>query len=137
MEILALIIIAASAGAAGPTYKCKNAAGQWTEEACVGAAAPAESEYGKAERIQRGAAARRESWDQVYSSYCHQLGYQAGYSKCVSEQVEAAEWAYEIATSSAPDSREYLRLAKCVSLFRNEVTNVVDARRAKHCYISP
>lgn len=37
MDFAAIVMLVASMG---PTYKCKDAAGNWSEAACVGAAAP-------------------------------------------------------------------------------------------------
>lgn len=120
-------------------YKCKDAAGNWTEQACTGAAAPQESASAGARRTAEANKAAREALLDQYIKYCSQLGYRSLNSSvsCGIDHVNALEYLQRIESENAEGSVQRLRLGKCVGRNYNEATKLLDAKSAKVCYLLP
>lgn len=125
MRLVALLFITLiiSPAAIAAKYKCKDAAGNWTEAACTGALAPPpKPEDPEAKRKERQA-----GWEKICGN--NSISYTL---RCIQDHEIDYHEMETILTGPPSNLRD--KAARCYLRWFKEAAGIVDARMWRHCY---
>mgnify|MGYP007107589277 CR=1 FL=1 len=121
VSLLTLVLLNPAAN--GATYKCKDAAGNWTEVACTGAAAPPP----KPEDPEAAMKARRAGWEKLCDSRSWDYT-----RNCMADHERGYREMDRILKGPPSSLRD--KAATCYLRWFKEAANVVDGKMWRHCY---
>lgn len=136
MQTLFAIALALNLSAPGVSYKCKDAQGNWTAQACLSAAPLPESDYVRQQRLRQAVLRQRREVRDRLSMYCFRLDTKASLYDCVDQQMLAYDVINQLAKQLGPVSPNSAKLAGCMSSNLDVRTQATDYRRTMECYFA-
>jgi len=130
-----LLLFAAPAGAA--TYRCRDAKGNWTTQACLTSLPPAdlsETPYQRWLRERQPTLAARAAARSKLGPFCFRLDRLASFYECVESQLKVYDEIERIKTTLPVDSLPRQRLDACLTQNLDQPTGAVDYKSARVCY---
>ena len=134
MQALFALALAFNATFSGVSYKCRDAQGNWTAQACLTAAPLPESDYVRQQRVRQAVARQRREVRDRLSMYCFRLDTKASVYDCVDQQMLAYDIINTLAKQLGPISPSSAKLAECMSSNLDARSQATDYRRAMECY---
>lgn len=129
------LLLAAPAGAA--TYRCRDAKGNWTTQACFTSAPPAdlsESPYQRWLRQRQPALLARAAVRAKLGPYCFHLDRLGSFYECVESQLKVYDELERARDALPADSIPRRRLDQCLASSLDAATGATDYRQARECY---
>lgn len=136
MQTLFAIALALNLSLPGVSYKCRDAQGNWTAQACLSAAPLPESDYIRQQRLRQAVMRQRREVRDRLSMYCFRLDTKASVYDCVDQQMLAYDVINQLAKQLGPVSPNSAKLAGCMSSNLDARTQATDYRRTMECYFA-
>ncbi|UXI68967.1 hypothetical protein [Tahibacter amnicola] len=137
MHSLIAIALFAALPSGTVTYKCRDAEGNWTAQAClVPPPTRLETPYLRYQRERQLVERARRAVRDKLSMYCFRLDPKASVYDCVDSQMLAYDVINRLARDLGPISPDSARLAGCMTHHRDARSDVTDYRRAMECYFA-
>ncbi|GMV31277.1 MAG: hypothetical protein AMXMBFR59_34020 [Rhodanobacteraceae bacterium] len=136
MPALFAIALALNLSAPGVTYKCRDAQGNWTAQACLVAAPLPESAYMRQQRLRQAVARQRREVRDRLSQYCFRLDPKGSLYDCVDHQMLAYDVINQLAKKLGPVSPDSAKLAGCMASNLDPRSQATDYRRTMDCYFA-
>ena len=136
MQILIALAMAVSASSGTVTYKCRDAAGNWTAAACRVAVPMPETAYMREQRERETVLRKRREERNRLAMYCFRLDTKASFYDCVDAQMLAYDVINRMAREFGPISPNSARLAGCLTSNQDSRTEATDYRRAMECFFT-
>jgi hypothetical protein len=133
--VVLYLLIAVPAAAA--TYRCRDANGNWTTQACFTAVPPADlnaSPYQRWLRERQPAMAARAAARTKLGPFCFRLDRLGSFYECVESQLKVYDEIERIKTTLPADSLPRRRLDACLTDNLDQVSGAVDYKSARVCY---
>ena len=121
------------------TYKCRDARGNWTTQACY-ALPPAdlsESPYQRWLRDRQPALLARNAARDKLGPYCFHLDRLGSFYDCVDGQLKVYDELLRLKASLPADSLPQRHLQDCLSRNVDPASGATDYRLARECYNKP
>lgn len=121
---------------AAATYKCRDAVGNWTSQACFRAppADLSDTPYQRWLRQKQAAEAGRIAARNALGPYCFRLDRLASFYSCVESQLKVYDDLERLKATLPADSLPRRRLDDCLALHHDATTGATDFRQARECY---
>jgi hypothetical protein len=136
MQTLLALALVLGTTSPGVSYKCRDAQGNWTAQACLTAAPLPESDYLRQQRLRQAVQRQRRDVRDRLSMYCFRLDTKASLYDCVSQQMLAYDVVNGLARQLGPVSPNSAKLAGCMASNLDQRSQATDYRRAMECYFS-
>ena len=134
MQGVVLLIAALSASTHAVTYKCKDAQGHWTSQACLIVVPMEETPYMRWRRENQAELDARARARDRLGPYCFRIDTKASFYDCVDAQMKIYDQIRHIAASLPFNSVPRLLLADCVTRNVDSTSGATDYRQALECY---
>lgn len=136
MQALFAIALALNLSAPGVSYKCRDAQGNWTAQACLVATPLPESNYMRQQRLRQAVAQQRRQVRDRLSMYCFRLDTKASVYDCVDHQMLAYDVINQLAKKFGPVSPDSAKLAGCMANHLDARSQATDYRRTMDCFFA-
>ncbi|MCQ4167339.1 hypothetical protein [Tahibacter harae] len=136
MQAIFALALALNLSLPGVSYKCRDAQGNWTAQACLSAAPLPESDYVRQQRVRQAVARQRREVRDRLSMYCFRLDTKASVYDCVDQQMLAYDIINTLAKQLGPVSPNSAKLASCMNRNLDPRSQATDYRRAMECYFT-
>jgi hypothetical protein len=139
MRFVLLLLVLWPFGLGAATYKCRDARGQWTTQACF-AAPPKDlsvSRYQRWLRERQPDLVSRAQARTKLGPYCFHLDRLASFYDCVEGQLKVYDEIQRILAALPPDSLPRRHLQDCLARNIDAASGATDYRQARACYDRP
>ena len=136
MQTLFAIALALNLSLPGVSYKCRDAQGNWTAQACLSAAPLPESDYVRQQRLRQAVLRQRREVRDRLAMYCFRLDTKASLYDCVDQQMLAYDVINQLAKQLGPVSPNSAKLAGCMASSLDARSQATDYRRTMECYFA-
>lgn len=134
MQTLFAIALALNMSMPGVSYKCRDAQGNWTAQACISAAPLPESDYIRQQRLRQAVYRQRRDVRDRLSMYCFRQDTKGSLYDCVDQQMLAYDIINQLAKQLGPISPSSAKLAGCMAENLDARSQATDYRRTMECY---
>lgn len=133
--ILTLVLLLPFAASAA-TYKCRDASGEWTVQACYRAPPTdlSQTPYQRWLRERQAAEAGRTAARNALGPYCFRLDRLTSFYACVESQMKVYDDIERLKAGLPADSVPRRRLDECLARHHDDTTGATDYRLARECY---
>ena len=135
MQAVFALALALNVSVSSVSYKCRDAQGNWTAQACLRAAPLPESDYIRQQRLRQAVARQRREVRDRLSMYCFRLDPKGSLYDCVDHQMLAYDVINQLAKKLGPVSPDSARLG-CMASNLDARSQATDYRRTMECYFA-